>query len=158
MTTSIPVYDVRLVKTRRSLRIAEPTAVEPMAATRVVQGLLSDMDREGFVCVFLNSQHEIIGAHVAAIGGQSTIPSIDARTILRAALAACATAMVVGHNHPSGHAAPSDDDKVTTAKLCAAAKIIGIPIVDHVIVTRDPKRFYSFHAAGEPSLWGDASC
>ncbi len=38
------------------------------------------------------------GAHIAAIGAQHAISAIDGRVILRAALVACASAMIVGHS------------------------------------------------------------
>lgn len=145
---TIPVYDVKMVRSRRPLRLAERTALDGDQAARVLHAMLEGSDREQFVCVFLDANKNITGVHVAAVGAQSTIGTIDARTIFRAALGACASAMVIGHNHPSGNPAPSEDDIRCTEGLCKAAALIGIPIVDHVIVTREPGRSYSFFAHG----------
>jgi DNA repair protein RadC len=105
-------------------------------------------DREHFVCLFVNIAQRVTGAHIAAIGAQHAISSIDARVVLRAALAACASAMIVAHNHPSGDPSPSVEDLSTTASLMRAANLIGIPILDHIIITHDPHRYHSMYERG----------
>ena len=42
--------------------------------------------------------------------------------------------MVLVHNHPSGDTTPSKEDKVLTARMVEAGKIIGIDVLDHIIV------------------------
>jgi DNA repair protein RadC len=91
----------------------------------------------------LDGNHNVTGAHVAAIGVQHCIASIDVRVILRAGLSACASAMIVSHNHPSNDPSPSEQDITTTAAIMRAAKMVDIPMVDHVIVTRQPLRYHS---------------
>jgi DNA repair protein RadC len=63
--------------------------------------------------------------------------SVAARDILRAALTDAASAIVLLHNHPSGDPAPSAEDVAMTRVVEAAAATIGVPLVDHVIVTGD---------------------
>lgn len=70
------------------------------------------------------------------------------RVILRAGLSASASALILGHNHFSGDPTPSEQDITTTAAIMRAAKIVGIPVVDHVIVTRNPGRYHSMEAGG----------
>lgn len=147
-TTAIPVYEVRLVPSRRPLRLAEAEAPHSAAAARVLHELIGTTDREHLACLFLDGSHRITGVHIAAIGGQSVIQSIDHRGIFRAALAACAQALVVSHNHPSGDPTPSPQDKQFTRHLVAVGQVVGIPVVDHVIVTRDPRRYHSMQLAG----------
>ncbi len=50
--------------------------------------------------------------------------------------------MVLAHNHPSGHPAPSDEDLMITERLVEAGKIVGIEVVDHIILGRET--YYSF--------------
>jgi DNA repair protein RadC len=144
----IPVYEVRLVQSRRPLRLAESTVPDASYAGRTMQAMLGLTDREHFAAVFLNGLHQITGAHVVAVGGQHGIGTIEARTVFRAAIAACASALVLGHNHPSGDPTPSPEDIATTAKLMAAGKVLGIPVVDHIIVTRDSRRWHSMASHG----------
>ena len=144
----IPVYEVRLVPARRALRVAESTVSNEELAARTLHAMLGLTDREHFAALFLNCQHRITGAHVVAIGGQQGIGTIEARTVFRAAISACAGAIIMGHNHPSGNPAPSSEDIACTAKLMVAGRILGIPVLDHIIVTRDSRCWYSMHSHG----------
>jgi DNA repair protein RadC len=144
----IPVYEVKLVQSRRPLRLAETTASDGELAGRTMHAMIGLTDREHLAILFLDGRHHITGAHVAAIGGQHGIGTIEARTVFRAAITACASGLVLGHNHPSGDPTPSPEDIATTAKLMAAGRILGIPVVDHIIVTRDSRRQHSMLSRG----------
>jgi DNA repair protein RadC len=144
----IPVYEIRLVQARRPLRLAEATLPDAERAGRTMHAMLGLTDREHFAALFVNGMNHVTGAHVVAIGGQHGIGTIEPRTVFRAAIAACASGIILGHNHPSGDPTPSPEDIATTAKLMAAGKLLGIPVVDHIIVTRDSRRFHSMLSRG----------
>lgn len=152
---TIPVYDLRLVKSRRPLRFAEECLGTPESSARVLHALIGLTDREHFACLFVNAANRITGVHVAAIGAQSSIGTVDARVIMRAAFAACASALVVGHNHPSGDPVPSSEDIAATASLMRVGKFLGVPVMDHVIVTADRLRYYSMYDRGTLPVIGD---
>jgi DNA repair protein RadC len=117
----IPVYRIKLVKDRRPLRLAEAALPDAEYAGRTMHALLGLTDREHFAALFLYGQHRVTGAHVIAVGGQHGIGTIEPRTVFGAAITACASAVVLGHNHPSGDPTPSPEDIATTAKLMAPA-------------------------------------
>lgn len=144
----VPIYEVKLVRARRSLRIAEECVADSPTSARALHSLIGSTDREHFACLFVNGRMHVTGAHIAFIGGQHSIGAIEPRVILRAALAACASAIVLGHNHPSGDPRPSDDDIEATMAIAQAAKVIGMSVIDHVIVTRDPLRYHSMYEKG----------
>jgi DNA repair protein RadC len=144
----IPVYEIRLVQARRALRLAEATVSDPPMAAKTLHAMLGLTDREHFAVLFLDGRHNVNGAHVAAIGNQHGITGIEPRIVFRAAVVSCAAAIICGHNHPSGDPTPSEEDITTTAKLMAAGKLVGIPVVDHVIVTKDSRRWHSMMARG----------
>ena len=52
-------------------------------------------------------------------------------------LDANATSVVLSHNHPSGLALPSPEDRQTTLVLKAALEAVGIVLADHIIVADD---------------------
>lgn len=54
-----------------------------------------------------------------------------------------AAAIIVAHNHPSGEPTPSYEDIELTKRLKAAAELLGIRLLDHIIVGENG-RFYSF--------------
>jgi hypothetical protein len=62
--------------------------------------MLGLTDREHFAALFLNGMHQVTGAHIVAVGGQHGIGTIEARTVFRAAIAACASGVVLGHYVP----------------------------------------------------------
>lgn len=53
--------------------------------------------------------------------------------------------VVIAHNHPSGDASPSKKDIKTTQQLIAAGLILGIPLHDHIIVTRNEEFSFMGH-------------
>ena len=59
---------------------------------------------------------------------------------------ASASFVVVFHNHPSGDPSPSVADRTATRRLFEAGELVGIPLLDHVIVSG--ASYYSFKRAG----------
>jgi len=59
---------------------------------------------------------------------------VHPREVVRRALAHNASAIVVGHNHPSGNAEPSIADRAITARLKQALSLVEIRLLDHFIV------------------------
>ena len=49
---------------------------------------------------------------------------------------------VLSHNHPSGDVSPSKADISATRRMCEVAKMIGIPLLDHIIISKS--NYYSF--------------
>ena len=71
----------------------------------------------------------------------------DGKLIFKNALGLNATAIILGHNHPSGNPRPSEDDRQLTKKLVAAGKFLDIAVMDHIIIGNE--RYYSFRDHGE---------
>ncbi len=97
--------------------------------------------RESFFVFHLNNNHEIISFETVSIGTiNQTL--VHPREVFRAAIAIGAAAIIIGHNHPSGKAVPSREDIRVTKNLVEAGEILGIPVIDHLVVTATG--FYSF--------------
>jgi DNA repair protein RadC len=92
--------------------------------------------QEHFVCLSMDSQGQVIADHIVFIG---TLNSVIAhpREIFAVAIKDHAAEIVVAHNHPSGGLSPSKQDITMTKQLVAAGEIMGIPLADHIIVTKD---------------------
>ena len=71
---------------------------------------------------------------------------IDTKLVLVAALKSAASSIILSHNHPSGSCAPSDADRQLTKKLAAAAKLLDLRVLDHIIVSDEG--YYSFADEG----------
>lgn len=68
--------------------------------------------------------------------GEGTVNAseITVRRIVAEALGANATTAILAHNHPSGVALPSGNDRAVTARIYAALKIVNVKLEDHIIV------------------------
>ena len=67
--------------------------------------------------------------------GTITEAIVHPREVFRDAIKEGGCGIIVVHNHPSGVTDPSPQDINTTKRLIEAGKIIGIPLLDHIIVT-----------------------
>jgi DNA repair protein RadC len=105
----------------------------PAGVEAIARRMLADRDRETFLVLCLDTRHRVNAAHVAAIGGIDFAP-IEPRAVFTAALLAGAACVVLAHNHPSGDPTPSEEDLRITRRLVEAGRILGIPVIDHVIV------------------------
>ena len=56
------------------------------------------------------------------------------REVVLRALHHGAAAVVLAHNHPSGHVEPSRSDETLTHTLKAALALVDVRVLDHVIV------------------------
>jgi len=56
------------------------------------------------------------------------------REIMIEALRYRGVSMILMHNHPSGDAEPSRDDCLFTKRVEKAGKLMGIPLLDHIII------------------------
>jgi DNA repair protein RadC len=101
--------------------------------------------QEHFVCISLNGANEVIKTRTVTIGllDQS---QVHPREVFADVISDRAAAVILAHNHPSGSLEPSEADRRTHGQLTAAAGILGIRVLDHVIVTK--KGHFSFQQAG----------
>lgn len=101
--------------------------------------------KEHFLVITLNGGHDIIQIHIVSVGTVNrTI--IHPREIFTEAIKENAAAIILCHNHPSGRTTPSEEDIMTTENLIEASKIMGIPILDHLII--DCRNYFSFMEHG----------
>ena len=94
---------------------------------------LSDKQSEQFEVAFLTSQHRLIECETMFRGTINQAP-VFPREIVRRALELNASAILLAHNHPSGIAEPSQADRNITERICEAAKLLDIRVLDHFIV------------------------
>lgn len=92
--------------------------------------------REEFVLVCLTTSLEVIGWIRLATGGLDST-TVDRRLLLGVALQAASSAILVAHNHPSGSVEPSAADLETTRLIAEGARLVGLRLLDHIILTRE---------------------
>lgn len=106
---------------------------------------LKDYTYEVFAVLFLNVANKILHFEIVSQGG-ITGTVADPRIILKKALEAEATSIVLCHNHPSGNLKPSMADEKLTQKIKEAAALIDVKVIDHIIVSEEG--YYSFADEG----------
>ena len=89
--------------------------------------------QEHFVLVSLDSSNNIIKVHELTLGLVNQT-QVHPREAFARAIEDRAVSVIFAHNHPSGNTMPSPEDFAITRVLCAAGKIIQIPVIDHIII------------------------
>lgn len=97
--------------------------------------------KEYFLSILLNGAHAIQKIAVVGVGTVNRC-IVDPREVFHDAIEARSAAIIICHNHPSGTPEPSCEDIHLTERISKAGSIIGIPLLDHIIITRDD--YYSF--------------
>lgn len=92
--------------------------------------------QEEFKVMLLNRANEVLGIHNLSKGTTNGV-TVDIKLIFAIALKACATGIIVAHNHPSGNLKPSQTDLTLTRKIKKSADFLDISFVDHLIVTKE---------------------
>lgn len=97
---------------------------------------LQRLDHEECWVLYLTSSNRIVERQRVSQGGvQGTV--VDHRLIIKRALELLATQLIMVHNHPSGAAEPSPQDKVLTERIARAAALFDIRLLDHLIISRE---------------------
>jgi DNA repair protein RadC len=125
---------------------------DPSVAAAALSHELMWQTQERFAVLFLDIKHRILGMKVITIG-TATETLAHPRDIFREVLRHGATRIIIAHNHPSGSLDPSQEDIHLTRQLLAAADLLGVPILDHLILGNGD--FSSLRQT--TSLWQDLS-
>lgn len=119
-------------------RAKNPKQVSFLCSTDIFDAYrarLGVLRQEIFLAVGLNNRNEVIKEMTVAMGTLSEC-RVEPREVFRPLIAEAAARAVLIHNHPSGDPTPSAADIAMTARLSAVGDLVGIPILDHIIVTR----------------------
>ena len=100
---------------------------------------------EQFKVLLLNRANRVLGIYEVSTGGVAGTVA-DPKLIFVAALKACASSIILSHNHPSGNTKPSAADIQLTKKMKQAGELLDIAVLDHLILTGES--YYSFADEG----------
>lgn len=145
----ILIREARIVYVGDALEAPADIVNNPKAAATLVGPMVDDEPCEKFGCIDLDGRHRPIGIRIVSKGSINTT-IVHPREVFRGAILQGAVALILFHNHPSGQLNPSHEDLVLTERIRKAGHVIGIPILDHVIVTAGGNRFLSMK---ETSPW-----
>lgn len=118
---------------------------DPGLCARYYMEALRHLEQEELHAAFLDTKLRFISDQLLSRGSVDA-SVVSVRELMIAALRARAVRMILVHNHPSGDPRPSADDQRVTAEVQAAAKLIGIPLEDHIVI--GDNAYYSFKEWG----------
>jgi DNA repair protein RadC len=141
---------IKLIRDMGSLYLKEKAKEKPqITCTRELldycRTAIGGLKDERFCVIYLDAQNKITGMETIQEGivNQAVVYP---RKVLENAIAQKASAIILVHNHPSGHVKPSDADIKLTKTIRDTARMLDILVHDHVIVGEN--RFFSFREEG----------
>jgi len=111
-------------------------AQAPGDVARMLAPVLSHEPVEVFVALLLSGKHRVTG-YAEVSRGTLTSSLVHPREVFGPALRESAAAVIVAHNHPSGDPEPSAEDLAVTERLRDAGRLLGVPLLDHLILGAD---------------------
>ena len=94
------------------------------------------LQKEQFIAAYLDSKNNLITDETITVGILNS-SLIHPREVFHGAIKHLAHSLIVVHNHPSGDPEPSAEDLQITKILEKTGKLMGIPLLDHVILGKD---------------------
>jgi DNA repair protein RadC len=120
---------------------------------KVFQDLLAledqiEQEKEHYYVMHIDVKSQVKMVELVTVGTLNSSLAHLRETFRRAVIAGSAT-IIIAHNHPSGDTEPSAEDTKVTKIMFEAGQILGIPMLDHIIFTKD--KYFSFkeNRAGE---------
>lgn len=113
--------------------LEQPLLTSPQCARDFLRLSLARCPHEVFAVLFLDARHHLIAYEEMSRGTLTQAP-VYPREIAKRALELNASALILAHNHPSGHAKPSQDDIRLTHSLSHTLSTLDIQVLDHLIV------------------------
>ena len=140
----ISTYRVALVRDRH-LPFEQCRLSNSQQAQPIIRKLIEthgQSDREQFCVLLLNAKNEIVGLNIVSTGTVSAA-QVCPREVLKPAILASSSAIILSHNHPSGDVQPSPEDLAITEKIVQACHLVGIQVHEHIIISMFDDQYYS---------------
>jgi len=106
---------------------------DPGAAKQYLHAHLANRPHEVFAALFLDTRHRVL-AYEELFRGTIDGASVHPREVVKAALKHNAAAAILAHNHPSGIAEPSRNDRDITDRLRDALSLVDVRVLDHLVI------------------------
>jgi DNA repair protein RadC len=146
-------HTVRLVVTELVSMRDRPKSPKGFdGAVTLLTSAIGMKDREHVAVVHLSQHHDPIAVEIVAIGDTAGA-IIHPREVFKGAMLNNAAAIVVGHNHPTGVLAPSEDDIAVARRLRMAGIVLAIPVIESLGVCGDRwQTIATTNGPGRPSV------
>ena len=95
--------------------------------------MLAGEKKELLYQVCLDGKGKLLSCRCISKGSVGASP-VYVRQVVENALYAGASGIILAHNHPSGVALPSAEDRMVTHQVMEALEPLGIRLIDHIVV------------------------
>lgn len=130
-----------------SKRLKEPgihqSLLSPQDIYQYIKNEMMLLKQEHFVVLCLDNRNHVIKKKTIFIGSLN-MSIVTPREVFKEAIGVSSAKMILVHNHPSGDAAPSQEDLHLTEQFIKLGEMMAIEILDHIIVGWN--QFYSVKA------------
>jgi len=133
LTLGVKPAAIRNVRAFQQLAQQSTNCASADDVVRIHGARIAHLPYEVFAVVGIDAKAKTHGFVQIAQGGTNDV-AIDVPELLRAGLRMGCAAIVVMHNHPSGSSIASPEDLLLTRRIVACGKMIGLPLVDHIVV------------------------
>lgn len=113
---------------RKNVKITSPKDLADL-----LMGEMSYLNQEVLKVISLSTKNTIIEARDVFRGSLNN-SIVHPREIFKRAISNHSASVIICHNHPSGDPTPSKEDISITLRIKECGKIIGIPLIDHIII------------------------
>ncbi|MDT3429073.1 DNA repair protein RadC [Paenibacillus forsythiae] len=128
---------IELGRRMSNSRLNQPVTIRsPHDAADILTEQLRYLQKEHFVCLFLNTKNHVVAQETLSMGSLNA-SIVHPREVFRAAIKCSSASIICAHNHPSGDPTPSPEDIALTRRLLEAGEIVGIDVLDHLIIGDD---------------------
>ncbi len=139
--------DVSQRISKRKAFADQPVISSASSLTDYLGAAMANLPEEQFRVVFLDNSNRILKDEVLSEGVEDQT-AVYPRKVVKRALMLNATGIIVVHNHPTGQLTPSNADRNITKALANAAESLDLRFLDHIIVGREGKGYFSFRENG----------
>jgi DNA repair protein RadC len=112
---------------------ARPLLTSPAAVFGHFAGRYIGKTKEELYVAALDTRGRLMGAP-SLVGGTVNAVPLRLAEVFREPLVREATSFILVHNHPSGDPRPSAPDVTMTKEILAAAKLLDLELLDHVVI------------------------
>lgn len=118
---------------------------QPSDVFNYCKAKLGHLTQEVFVILGLDARQRVRFVRTVGMGSLAHV-DVHPREVFRPLVRAGMHAVILVHNHPSSDVDVSDADIELTNRLVEAGRLMGIPVLDSLVVTKDES--LSFSAVG----------
>lgn len=107
---------------------------QPADAAQFARAHLRGATQEHFVVLGLDSRQRVRFVRTVGLGSLAQV-DVHPRELFRPLIRAGIHSTILVHNHPSGDPEPSEADVELTHRMAEVGRLVGIPVLDHLVVT-----------------------